>query len=36
MKLNRRLFLGTGFAASALLSAPTVWGQAKPRVVVIG
>lgn len=36
MQLNRRLFLGTGIAASALLTAPTVWGQAKPKVVVIG
>ncbi|NHB76662.1 NAD(P)/FAD-dependent oxidoreductase [Rhodobacter calidifons] len=36
MKLNRRHFLGTGIAASALLTAPTVWGQAKPKVVVIG
>lgn len=34
--LNRRIFLGSGFAASALLTAPTVWGQAKPKVVVIG
>ncbi|MFN3844576.1 MAG: FCSD flavin-binding domain-containing protein [Paracoccaceae bacterium] len=36
MTLNRRHFLGTGFAAATLLSAPMVWGQAKPRVVVIG
>lgn len=36
MHLNRRHFLGTGMAASALLTAPTVWGQAKPKVVVIG
>lgn len=36
MSLNRRHFLGTGFAAASLLSAPMVWGQAKPRVVVIG
>ena len=36
MTLNRRLFLGTGIATGALLSAPMVWGQAKPRVVVIG
>jgi sulfide dehydrogenase [flavocytochrome c] flavoprotein chain len=34
--LNRRIFLGTGISASVLLAAPTVWGQAKPRVVVIG
>jgi sulfide dehydrogenase [flavocytochrome c] flavoprotein chain len=36
MKLNRRLFIGTTFAAGSLLSAPAVLGQAKPRVVVIG
>ncbi|MDR5651076.1 NAD(P)/FAD-dependent oxidoreductase [Ruixingdingia sedimenti] len=36
MNLNRRLFIGTGLAASALLSAPAVLAQAKPRVVVIG
>jgi len=36
MKLNRRLFIGTGAAAAASLSAPAVMGQAKPRVVVIG
>jgi len=36
MTLNRRLFMGTLASASAALSAPTVWGQAKPRVVVIG
>ncbi|MFN3723188.1 MAG: FCSD flavin-binding domain-containing protein [Paracoccaceae bacterium] len=36
MTLNRRHFIGTGFATAALLSAPMVWGQAKPRVVVIG
>ena len=34
--LNRRQLIGTGIAASALLTAPTVWGQAKPKVVVIG
>ncbi|MBA3909692.1 MAG: flavocytochrome C [Rhodobacter sp.] len=34
--LNRRIFLGSGIAASALLTAPTVWGQARPKVVVIG
>jgi hypothetical protein len=34
--LNRRIFLGTGISASVLLAAPTVWGQAKPKVVVIG
>ncbi|MDO8883601.1 NAD(P)/FAD-dependent oxidoreductase [Pseudotabrizicola sp.] len=36
MTLNRRHFIGTGFAAASLLTAPMVWGQAKPRVVVIG
>ncbi len=36
MILNRRHFIGTGLATGAVLSAPTVWGQAKPRVVVIG
>ncbi len=36
MTLNRRLFLGTGIATGAFLAAPMVWGQAKPKVVVIG
>ena len=36
MILNRRHFIGTGLATGAVLAAPTVWGQAKPRVVVIG
>ena len=36
MTLNRRHFIGTGLSGAALLSAPMVWGQAKPRVVVIG
>lgn len=38
MKLNRRAFIGTGAAAAATLSAPTVWGAShgKPRVVVVG
>jgi len=38
MKLNRRLFIGTGAAAAATLSAPTVFadGHGKPRVVVVG
>ncbi len=36
MKLDRRHFLGTGLATGALLAAPTVWGQAKPKVIVIG
>ena len=36
MRLNRRHFIGTGLAAGTLLAAPAVWGQTKPRVVVIG
>ncbi|GGD33515.1 NAD(P)/FAD-dependent oxidoreductase [Sinisalibacter lacisalsi] len=38
MKLNRRTFVGTGMAAAASLSAPSVHaaGHGKPRVVVIG
>jgi len=36
MILNRRSFIGTGLAAASLLAAPAVWGQTKPRVVVIG
>ncbi|MEH7829511.1 NAD(P)/FAD-dependent oxidoreductase [Gemmobacter denitrificans] len=36
MQLNRRLFIGSTFAAGAMLSAPVVFGQAKPKVVVIG
>ena len=36
MILNRRNFIGTGLVTGALLSAPMVWGQAKPKVVVIG
>ena len=36
MNLNRRAFVGATFAAGAVLSAPMVFGQAKPRVVVIG
>ncbi|TGD65171.1 NAD(P)/FAD-dependent oxidoreductase [Tabrizicola sp. WMC-M-20] len=36
MTLNRRHFIGTGLSTAAFLSAPMVWGQAKPRVVVIG
>lgn len=38
MKLNRRIFMGTGTAAAASLAAPTVFaaGHGKPRVVVIG
>lgn len=34
--LNRRGFLGAGAAASALLAAPMLRAQGKPRVVVIG
>lgn len=36
MTMNRRHFIGASVAAGTLLSAPAVWGQAKPRVVVIG
>jgi len=36
MKMNRRVFIGTGIATGALLSAPAVLGQAKPKVVIIG
>eukprot|EP00581_Thalassiosira_minuscula_P025986 CAMPEP_0184425474 /NCGR_PEP_ID=MMETSP0738-20130409/133727_1 /TAXON_ID=385413 /ORGANISM="Thalassiosira miniscula, Strain CCMP1093" /LENGTH=57 /DNA_ID=CAMNT_0026788369 /DNA_START=58 /DNA_END=227 /DNA_ORIENTATION=+ len=38
MTLNRRLFLGTGAAAAAMLSAPAVLadGHGKPRVIVVG
>ena len=36
MTLNRRLFLGSMAAGSAILAAPMVLGQTKPRVVVIG
>jgi len=38
MKLNRRVFLGTGAAAAASLSTPAVFaaGAGKPRVVVVG
>ena len=36
MFLNRRHLIGSTLATGALLAAPTVWGQAKPRVVVIG
>ena len=38
MKLNRRLFIGTGAAAAATLAAPAViaQGSGKPRVLVIG
>ncbi len=36
MKLNRRMFIGTGAAAAASLGAPPVIGQGRPRVVVVG
>ena len=38
MAMNRRVFLGTSAAASAMLAAPMVQadGHAKPRVVVVG
>jgi NADPH-dependent 2,4-dienoyl-CoA reductase/sulfur reductase-like enzyme len=36
MTLNRRHFIGATAAASATLAAPTVLGQGRPRVVVIG
>ena len=38
MTLNRRLFLGTGAAAAASLSAPALLadGHGKPRVIVVG
>ncbi|SSC64604.1 NAD(P)/FAD-dependent oxidoreductase [Ciceribacter selenitireducens] len=36
MRLTRRNFIGTGIATAALLHAPAVIGQSKPKVVVIG
>lgn len=36
MTLNRRAFIGTTAAAAAMLSAPMVKAQGKPRVVVVG
>jgi NADPH-dependent 2,4-dienoyl-CoA reductase/sulfur reductase-like enzyme len=36
LTLSRRRLLGSGLALGALLAAPPVIGQAKPRVVVIG
>lgn len=36
MRLTRRNFIGTGLAATTLLYAPAVFGQAKPKVVIIG
>jgi hypothetical protein len=37
MKLNRRLFIGTGAVAAATLAAPTVFadGHGKPRSLVV-
>ncbi|PIP97923.1 MAG: flavocytochrome C, partial [Rhodobacterales bacterium CG18_big_fil_WC_8_21_14_2_50_71_9] len=36
MKINRRTFVGAAAVSGALLSAPAVLGQTRPRVVVIG
>ena len=36
MNMNRRQLIGMGVATGAMLAAPSVWGQAKPRVVIIG
>jgi len=36
MEVNRRTFVGAAAAAGALMSAPAVIGQTRPRVVVIG
>ncbi len=36
MKMNRRQLLASAVTVSAALSAPTVLGQARPRVVVVG
>ena len=36
MTLNRRTFIGTGTATAAVLNAPMLRAQTKPRVVVIG
>jgi sulfide dehydrogenase [flavocytochrome c] flavoprotein chain len=36
MTINRRLFIGTLASATAALSAPMVFGQSRPRVVVVG
>jgi sulfide dehydrogenase [flavocytochrome c] flavoprotein chain len=36
MTINRRLFIGTLASATAALSAPMVFGQTRPRVVVVG
>ena len=36
MRMNRRHVLGAGIAGIAILSAPAVMGQARPRAVVVG
>lgn len=36
MKLTRRTLIGSGLTAAALLAAPSVFGQAKPKIVIIG
>ncbi|MCR8550129.1 NAD(P)/FAD-dependent oxidoreductase [Salipiger sp. P9] len=36
MRWNRRVFMGTGAAAAAALSAPMLGAQGRPRVVVVG
>ncbi len=36
MRINRRTFVSSLAAGSALLAAPAVMGQARPRVVVVG
>ena len=36
MKLTRRTLIGSGLTATALLAAPSVFGQAKPKIVIIG
>lgn len=36
MRLTRRTLIGSGLTAAALLAAPAVFGQAKPKIVIIG
>ncbi|WP_204114525.1 NAD(P)/FAD-dependent oxidoreductase [Shimia biformata] len=36
MKFNRRGFIGTGMAATAVVGAPMLMAEGKPRVVVVG
>lgn len=36
MTLSRRTFIATGLAAGSVLHAPVVFGQSRPKVVVIG